>query len=583
MILRFLSVLWLCAAAFTAVAQATYMRCDFEHGIPADFTLYDVDNLEPSVDAAALGFAQGKAWISLYLDAEASHVAASTSWYKTAGTSNDWMVTAPINVDSEKAIFSWVAKAADRKFRDGYSVYISTQGNKVEDFTSPAVFTTAAEENVWQKRQVSLADYCGQTIWVAIVNDSHDKSRLYIDDLYAGVPSRVYLMTNEDRLPYEGEVTISGYAYTELESPVVGFQIGLVAEGDTLLLDYPDQVLEAGQRFPFEFDRRFFVKARQPIDYSVWIASGGDHYQQDSRLSAYVQRVLAEESTGQWCAWCVRGIVNMERMHQNHPETFIGVAVHNDDQMTYSYYDKQINVINNGGFPKAIVNRNPALRCDPGLLEDAYQSVMAAPSFTDLALEAEVDTVLQEVSVSCSVMSADLRDSEKYRLSYIVIENNIHRPDDPAYYQNNAYAGGSNGEMGGYEEMPKYIPAADMWFQEVGRWIADETFCGIDGSLPQVLEPDVVYAHDYKFSVSEATIFDYNELEVIAVMVDQSNGLVLNSVCCKPYVIQASGLETITTDGANADYYTLQGARISADTLPRGQILVRNGRKVLLF
>lgn len=47
-----------------ASAQQTFLQCDFSEGIPADFTLYDLDGSEPSIDMKNTGFATGIPWIA---------------------------------------------------------------------------------------------------------------------------------------------------------------------------------------------------------------------------------------------------------------------------------------------------------------------------------------------------------------------------------------------------------------------------------------------------------------------------------------------------------------------------------------
>ena len=107
-------------------AQQTYFSTDFEQGMPESFTLYDLDGRTPSTDMGNLGFAVGTPWIVTLEEGTNNHVAMSTSWYKNAGQSNDWMVTGAINVTSEKTVVSWRSKAYDKTYRDGFSVYVFT-------------------------------------------------------------------------------------------------------------------------------------------------------------------------------------------------------------------------------------------------------------------------------------------------------------------------------------------------------------------------------------------------------------------------------------------------------------------------
>ena len=106
----------LCAAASLATAQAqdTYLMTDFSEGIPSTFTLVDNDGRTPSTDMQKLGFAVGTPWVAADEGKNGNMVAASTSWYKNAGQSDDWMITPPVNVKEAKAVLSWRAKASDK-------------------------------------------------------------------------------------------------------------------------------------------------------------------------------------------------------------------------------------------------------------------------------------------------------------------------------------------------------------------------------------------------------------------------------------------------------------------------------------
>ena len=91
----------LCAATLIAVstqAQTTYLATSFDEGIPETFQNWDIDENQPSTDMANLGFTIGTAWIVTTEGKDNNAVACSTSWYKNAGTSNDWMVLPPIEI-----------------------------------------------------------------------------------------------------------------------------------------------------------------------------------------------------------------------------------------------------------------------------------------------------------------------------------------------------------------------------------------------------------------------------------------------------------------------------------------------------
>lgn len=90
-------LLALSLAATQATAQ-TYLECDFSDGIPSTFTLIDNDGLTPSASMSKVGFAPGTPWITDIPRGTGNPAASSTSWYATAGQSDDWMITPSVTV-----------------------------------------------------------------------------------------------------------------------------------------------------------------------------------------------------------------------------------------------------------------------------------------------------------------------------------------------------------------------------------------------------------------------------------------------------------------------------------------------------
>ena len=236
------------ALAMTQAAQAqtTWLSADFSNGIPQGFVLHDNDGRTPSTDMANIGFEVGKAWITTPEGKDGNMVACSTSWYKNAGQADDWMVTTAIEVKSDKAVLRWRARTSDKDYRDGYAVLVSEKGQQSADFdTQASLYQTSKENYNWTSHEVSLAQYAGKTIYIAFVNNSKDKACLYIDDVFAGIPSTVDFTINLSRVINRyGDVTVSGTAFATGATPANGFTIGLRA-GDQLIEQHFDNTLNA--------------------------------------------------------------------------------------------------------------------------------------------------------------------------------------------------------------------------------------------------------------------------------------------------------------------------------------------------
>lgn len=500
--------------------------CDFSEGIPSDFMLYDMDGNELSPDMEIIGFQKGDAWISYNADGN-NGVACSTSWYKSSGTSDDWMVTSPVKITGASAILKWRAMAFDENYRDGYSVYISSSGNRVEDFdTSSPVFSVGSEESQWTWHSISLKEYEGKTVWVAFVNNSTDCSRLYVDDLVVGEPDILDFTIDIPRIiNLAGEVTVSGKLSSMRDEPIKGVKIGFSCGDMEYEEEFPDLTIQNGESVDFRLGSGFNIASNETLDYTVWVEHEGWRKTIEKTVSAYTRAVVVEEMTGTWCGWCIRGIVILDEMKNKYPQNFIGIAVHSGDPMEEKSYDDALSdLVNNPGYPYCIVNRNKEHKGDPNIIKGSFS--MFAEETAEAGIGAEAVLMPDgNLKVNTSLYFVEDRDNLDYRLAYVITENNVHDPTNDEYSQQNYYAGKEE-KMGGYENMPAVIPAADMYYQDVARAIIGG-FEGVEGSVPASVKAHVPAEYEYTLAMPE-NVMNPEETELVVLLLDNASGRIVN-------------------------------------------------------
>lgn len=518
-----------------AEAQTAYIASDFEAGIPDTFSLYDLDGNEPSIDMKGIGFQTGTPWVTVKTDKETNTAACSTSWYKIAGQSDDWMITPLFEVTDPTAILRWRSMASDKEYRDGYSVYVSENGTSPEDFDKAIpLFSTKAEKSEWTLHESSLADYCGKTIAIAFVNDSRDKSCLYIDDLFAGIPSSLEISSAIPRVTaQEGEFYIEGSVKNTTSNQIDGFSIEYSINGGETYVHKESASIKAGKEYKFRFACKEQISRNQTIHYTLSVGSGSDSSTVAGKLSCYRHAVVAEEITGTWCGYCVRGIAAMARMKEDFGEDFIGIAVHAGSQTwpdpmeMYEYNGWLFNQFNMSGYPHCTVNRSTTTTGDPSNIPYYYNTYANQDNYYGLDLTADIDTKTRTVTAHTDLYCARDVAEANFRLAYAVIENDVHSEESIYWSQSNYYAGGSLGEMGGFENLPDVVPPADMWYQDVARYFSD-SFDGIKDSLPSELHDGDVVGHDYTFTMPENILNDANT-ELIVLLLNAKNGMVVNA------------------------------------------------------
>lgn len=585
-----------CAAmmiAGTAKAQDTYLSTGFDEGIPSSFTLHDVDGRTPSTDMQNIGFAVGTPWIAYAEGKDGNMVACSTSWYKNAGQSDDWMVTGAINIKSEKAVISWRSRASDKDYRDGFKVYISEKGTDVDDFDkSKALYETSKENYEWTEHSVSLAEYAGKTVYIAFVNDSKDKTCLYVDDIFVGVPSNVGLTTNLTRVIQQyGDITVSGQAFATSDKSVTSYTIGYRINGETYEQDFSG-TLEPGKKADFILDKKFHINRNQTEDYEVWIKSGADSTGISGRISSYPRKLVSEEVTGTWCGYCVRGIVAMKNMKEKYPDSFIGIAIHNSsavwtDAMAYGveeYNELLCSKCNISGYPHCVFNRNSMYSIDPGDMEIYYKQIMnSSTNNCGIQLEASYDEATNTIKANTDVyFAADIENAD-YSLAYVLVENNVHRTNEDlgipegkptGYEQNNYYADNAMGEMGGFENLPSTVPADQMWYNDVARTIYPDYY-GISGVIPATINDGDHFSYSCSIDIP-ANVLEKENTELIVLLINK-NGIIDNADMVGINGL-STGISAVNNDNTAKDdaYYNINGMRVNS---PVKGVYIHNGKK----
>jgi len=268
--------------------------------------------------------------------------------------------------------------------------------------------------------------------------------------------------------------------------------------------------------------------------------------------SAPTKRVFAEEATGTWCGFCVRGIVYMDQMATNHPNDWVGVAVHNGDPMAVAAWNSGVTSFPGfTGFPSVIVDRT--LLVDPSAVAAAYT--------TQKALIPPVDVSLANVTLSNNQISFDVKaasvttDTVNWRINGAIYEMDVNwqndatpTTDSASYEQHNYYSGGGYGAMGGFENLPSVIPANSIHFDFVNRAILGG-FAGTAGSIPTTIADGTTYTQNYTYTVpSYQKSYD---MYVVGFVIDQATGKVLNSIQA---LVSANGI-TENNSSANIKIY----------------------------
>ncbi len=242
---------------------------------------------------------------------------------------------------------------------------------------------------------------------------------------------------------------------------------------------------------------------------------------------------LVEEGTGTWCPWCPRGAVGVDAIISTY-EDAIGIAVHNSDPMDLGDFDDMtLQLVGATGYPFGAVNRTNDV--DPGAttLIEAYASerlitVPATISGTAIyKTETEILTVDVNADIFAAVMPGD------YTVNVILTEDGV-TGTGAEWAQANNYANNAFGPMGGYENLPNPVPAADMVYDHVSRLYMGG-FEGDAGSFPSNATFEDKPTYQYTTALDPA--WNIENMHAVAILIETSTRRMVNAVSM-PIVVE---------------------------------------------
>lgn len=524
---RNLLLLFAVIFAYTVNAQ-TIFEHDFNDGLDP-MTINDNDGNTPHSSVSAFA----DAWTITPISDD-NNVAVSNSYYTPAAAADDWLITPAIEIEEEGYFFIWEAYAVDGTYTDGYEVLVSTTDNEVASFTE-VLYATSAENLTFTKRGVDLSAYSGETVYVAIRNNSFDKYLLVVDNIsitkLAGkevsavsfnnyrwhnvndaVKPSVTLRNNgsETITQVDVEYSVNGTAYNETIS---GLNIPTFQEAEIELSE--EIVIAAADQYDVEIT---FTNPNGGEDSDLTNNSGIGYLNGISKMAD--RKIVVEEGTGTWCTWCPRGHVFMELMKEEYPDKFIGIAVHNGDPMVLDEHDTESDF---AGYPSAHVNRS-VRNINPSDLEQYIISEQDVAVPFDADIDVQYDETSGEVTITGAVVSNSNISAGDFRMAVIITEDNV-TGTGSGYAQVNQYSGGANGPMGGYENLPNPVPASDMVYQDVSRALLGGYY-GMEGSIgSSIAEGNSKTA---TFTYNLPTGADPSDFLAALVVLDDETGVILN-------------------------------------------------------
>jgi thiol-disulfide isomerase/thioredoxin len=510
------------------------------------------------------GLGTGNDWIQATAPNTGTYAAASVYENVNGGIAEDWLVTGQIDLTTatnSEILFYASQSYANTDYGSIYEVKVSTASQTTHaDFTTVASYNeTTLGNNGFDLKTVDLSAYDGMMIYVAFVHLNDDGDNWILDDIEVRSPLNL-----DARLD---NVSLNKFSLVNTDNPLTFDVVNNGASTITTLeVSWSDGTADnieifnvniaPGASETISHTSAVNYSAVNEKDISVTIVNVNGTVDGDVTNNAFntkintlsqsgTKKVFIEEATGTWCPWCPRGAVGLDYMYSTYPASVVAVAVHNSDPMEVPEYDNGISSFI-AGYPSGAVDRLIA-NVDPGIasLENVYNQRIN--ELVPLSLSADATQSGDEltITVNATFFSNFSSAGTDFRFGAIITENGV-TGTGSGYNQANNYAGGGNGPMGGYENLPNPVPASQMVYDHVGRALLGG-FNGEAGSVPASVVDGQTVSHTFTYTIPSTS--DINNMNIVPVLLSQTAAGVIGvseiSVSQALSVEEVSGIDSI--------------------------------------
>ena len=269
---------------------------------------------------------------------------------------------------------------------------------------------------------------------------------------------------------------------------------------------------------------------------------------------------VIEEFTGTWCQWCPRGTVGMEKVHSTYGDQVVQIAVHSSDPMEITAYSSILNAYCDG-YPSSIIDRMYA--SDPSFSE--LKKVLAvsfervAPAAIELSAQWE-SKEQKKVVFNTTTRFSYSDDSGQFGIAFVLVEDGL-TGTGSNWAQKNAYSGQGTGDMAWWGSQGTSVTGIEFNHVAVAGWSVRN---GVAGSVNSNIDANTEQKYTYTGSISSNTLIqDKTKLKAVALLIDKTNGRIVNAAQCAiddfETAIQTPGA---TSNGVDATY-DLSGRKLS--------------------
>ncbi len=466
----------------------------------------------------------------------------SYSWNNAVLTPDNLVSSLPITLPSGVSNIFLKYNVASQKNSDGaehYSVYVTPSNDPNAILTkTPVLEETLPMAGNMLDRTIDLSAFAGQTVYLSFRHfNCTNMYVLLLDNL------SIETLTNNDAKLVSGKIdkyiavntpntikyTVKNNGGNNITSLELNWNDGTDHKATVSTNIKPGEIVEISHPTIVSYselvDKNIVATVTQvnaspdaiPSDNSVSLST-------TVASQTIPKKVVIEEGTGTWCGWCTRGIVALDKVNADYPDDQISIAVHGGSSTEPMQVAGYINSAGYTGFPGMNVDRElKNVDIGPDTINN-YVDTRKNIS-TPAKLLGEFSIVNDQLTANVTSQFFINKANVNYKLAVILLEDDV-KGTTTYYKQANYYAGGANGPMGGFENMPSSIPAAQMSYKHVARALLGG-YSGQAGSVPVTITDGQTVSYTFNYTIPSTQIKE--NLHAVLLLLDASNGTIVNA------------------------------------------------------
>jgi len=285
-----------------------------------------------------------------------------------------------------------------------------------------------------------------------------------------------------------------------------------------------------------------------------------------SLTERFTLKPVIEEFTGTWCGWCPRGMVGMEKIHEQYGDKVVQIAVHYDDPMAISAYSTVISAYADG-FPSSVTDRHWIADPSFSSLNNVMSVVFKETVPASIELSAQWKTEEQKAVIFNTKTKFGYSDENtKFGIAFVLTEDGL-TGTTSKWAQTNNYSGMSTSQAGTdmawWCRQGSSVTGVEYNHVAVAGWSLRS---GVTNSVNTTIDANEEQEFTYTGTIptnSLSLIQDKTKLNAIALLIDRTNGTIVNAA---QTIIEddPTGIGTVSSqDEVPSAFYSIDGRKLS--------------------